>query len=252
MNQLIEMNGQMTMGTKEIAKLLERDHSDIRRSAKRLVDSGVINGGQPLADTPYTNDQNGQTYYEYRLNKLDSITLVAQNSPQFTAALVKRWDELERGVAKPAMVAQSAINDALAIAEVAARMLNMSNSSKLGMLQKVERQYGVPSILPSYAVDAPSDAADGSSRVTVSLTELLKLNDVKLSAQAAYKALQSAGIVERRARPSTGGTEKEFWALTTKGLLYGKNITSPSNPRQVQPHFYETKASAILAIISSK
>ena len=102
MNQLIEMNGQMTMGTKEIAKLLERDHSDIRRSAKRLVDSGVINGGQPLADTPYTNDQNGQTYYEYRLNKLDSITLVAQNSPQFTAALVKRWDELERGVAKPA------------------------------------------------------------------------------------------------------------------------------------------------------
>ena len=98
MNNLIEMSGEMTMGTREIAKLLNRDHSDIRRSANRLVDSGVINGGQPLADTPYTNDQNGQTYYEYRLNKLDSITLVAQNSPQFTAALVKRWDELERGV----------------------------------------------------------------------------------------------------------------------------------------------------------
>ena len=37
-------------------------------------------------------------------NKLDSITLVAQNSPQFTAALVKRWDELERGVAKPSFM----------------------------------------------------------------------------------------------------------------------------------------------------
>lgn len=104
MNNLIEMSGEMTMGTREIAKLLNRDHSDIRRSANRLVDSGVINGGQPLADTPYTNDQNGQTYYEYRLNKLDSITLVAQNCPQFTAALVKRWDELERGVAKPSFI----------------------------------------------------------------------------------------------------------------------------------------------------
>ena len=61
MNNLIEMSGEMTMGTREIAKLLNRDHSDIRRSANRLVDSGVINGGQPLADTPYTNDQNGQT-----------------------------------------------------------------------------------------------------------------------------------------------------------------------------------------------
>lgn len=104
MNQIIEMSGEMTMGTREIAKILNRDHSDIRRSANRLVDSGVINGGQPLADTPYTNDQNGQTYYEYRLNKLDSITLVAQNCPQFTAALVKRWDELERGVAKPSFM----------------------------------------------------------------------------------------------------------------------------------------------------
>lgn len=104
MNNLIEMSGEMTMGTREIARLLNRDHSDIRRSANRLVDSGVINGGQPLADTPYTNDQNGQTYYEYRLNKLDSITLVAQNCPQFTAALVKRWDELERGVAKPSFM----------------------------------------------------------------------------------------------------------------------------------------------------
>jgi len=248
MNQLIEMNGQMTMGTKQIAEMLGKNHSDIKRSAERLQSAGALT--QPLAELIF--EHKGNQYTQYMLNKLDCITLVAQNSPQFTAALVKRWDELERGVAKPAMVAQSAINDALAIAEVAARMLNMSNSSKLGMLQKVERQYGVPSILPSYAVDAPSDAADGSSRVTVSLTELLKLNDVKLSAQAAYKALQSAGIVERRARPSTGGTEKEFWALTTKGLLYGKNITSPSNPRQVQPHFYETKASAILAIISSK
>lgn len=184
------------------------------------------------------------------LPEREACLMAMSYSYELQARVYDAWQELKKKA--ESNTGGGAVNEALALAEVAARMLNMSNSSKLGMLQKVERQYGVPSILPSYAVDAPSDAADGSSRVTVSLTELLKLNDVKLSAQAAYKSLQSAGIVERRTRPSAGGTDKEFWALTTKGLLYGKNITSPNNPRQVQPHFYETKTSAILAIISSK
>lgn len=103
MNQLIAMSSEMTMGTREIAEMLDKRHADIMRSAERLWESGVIGGGTPLAHTPYTNQQNGCEYQEYRLNKLDSITLVAQNSPQFTAALVKRWDELERGAAQPAI-----------------------------------------------------------------------------------------------------------------------------------------------------
>ena len=53
-----------------------------------------------MAESPFTNEQ-GREFMEYRLGKLDSITLVAQNCPQFTAALVKRWDELERGAANP-------------------------------------------------------------------------------------------------------------------------------------------------------
>jgi len=184
------------------------------------------------------------------LPEREACLMAMSYSYELQARVYDAWQELKKKAESNA--GGGAINEALALAEVAARMLNMSNSSKLGMLQKVERKYGVPSILPSYAVDAPSDAADGSSRVTVSLTEMLKLNDARISVQAAYRALQSAGIVERRTRPSTGGTEKEFWALTTNGLLYGKNITSPNNPRQVQPHFYETKTSAILAITSSK
>lgn len=98
MNQLIEMNGQMTMGTKQIAEMLGKNHSDIKRSAERLQSAGALT--QPLAELIF--EHKGNQYTQYMLNKLDCITLVAQNSPQFTAALVKRWDELERGVAKPA------------------------------------------------------------------------------------------------------------------------------------------------------
>lgn len=99
MNQLIEMNGQMTIGTKQISEMLGKNHSDIKRSAERLQSAGALT--KPLAELIF--EHKGNQYTQYMLNKLDCITLVAQSSPQFTAALVKRWDELERGVAKPAI-----------------------------------------------------------------------------------------------------------------------------------------------------
>jgi len=241
-------NNVAVMSSVDLAELCigrgKDDHSNFMKKAKRVLGDDVVNFYDMSLDAY------GRCREILLLPEREACLMAMSYSYELQARVYDAWRELKKKAESSAGV--GSINETLALAEVAARMLNMSNSSKLGMLQKVERQYGVPSILPSYAVDAPSDAADGSSRVTVSLTELLKLNDVKLSAQAAYKALQCAGIVERRTRPSTGGTEKEFWALTTNGLLYGKNITSPSNPRQVQPHFYETKTSAILAIISSK
>ncbi|MGL5358644.1 MAG: Rha family transcriptional regulator [Shewanella sp.] len=98
MNQLIAMNAEITMGTREIAEMLVKRHTDIMRSAERLWDAGVIGGSTPLAHTPYVHEQNGQTYNEYRLNKRDCLILVAQNCPEFTAAIVDRWQELESKV----------------------------------------------------------------------------------------------------------------------------------------------------------
>lgn len=47
------------------------------------------------AESPYTHEQNGQVYYEYHINKRDTYVIVAQFSPEFTARLVDRWQELE-------------------------------------------------------------------------------------------------------------------------------------------------------------
>lgn len=102
MNQLIAMSGEMTMGTKEIADLLGKQHHHIKASADYLVSKGAIHGGVALTETPYINEQNKQTYTEYRLNKRDSLVLVAQNCPELTAAIVDRWQELE-AMQKPAI-----------------------------------------------------------------------------------------------------------------------------------------------------
>jgi phage regulator Rha-like protein len=242
MLQIIQSD-QLTMGTREISEMLGKQHNHIKTSAERLAQAGVI-----LTPAMREFEHRGNTYTEYRLGKRDCLILVAQNSPEFTAAIVDRWQELESGAAAKAHIS-APITDALALAEVASRMLNMSNSSKLGMLQKVETKYGLTGLLPHYAVDAPADAVDGSSRPTKSLTELLKEADLRVSARVAYVILAEAGIVERKSRPSSKGADKEFWCLTATGMLYGKNITSPNNPRETQPHFFESRKDAIIKMI---
>ena len=82
----------MTMSSRVISDLVQSRHGDVCRSIDRLMQSGVINGYAPM---PYTHEQNGQTYYEYFLCKRDTYIVVAQLSPQFTADLVDRWQELE-------------------------------------------------------------------------------------------------------------------------------------------------------------
>jgi len=85
----------LTMSTRDIAALIGKTHTNIKISADRLSNAGLIT----LAAQEFGH--NGNTYTEYLLNKRDSIILVAQNCPEFTAKIVDRWQELERQVANP-------------------------------------------------------------------------------------------------------------------------------------------------------
>lgn len=89
----------VTMSSREIAGLVKSKHSDVKRSADRLAAGGILSA--PLAHTPYIHEQNGQEYEEYWFNKRDSLVLVAQLSPQFTAAVIDRWQKLEEGSLVP-------------------------------------------------------------------------------------------------------------------------------------------------------
>ncbi len=80
----------LTMTTREVADLIEKPHSNIKISAERLSEKGVIG---TLAMQEF--EHNGNIYTTYVLNKRDSLILVAQNCPEFTARIVDRWQELE-------------------------------------------------------------------------------------------------------------------------------------------------------------
>lgn len=146
----------ITMGTREIAGMLGKQHHHIKSSADYLVEKKVINGGVALTAIPYVNQQNGQTYYEYHLNKRDSIILVAQNSPEFTARLVDRWEELEEAVKQPALLPnQVAIDKDQLIwlqGEVIERLKNQHKAEK-----KLKETYKAKLDKPKQAVSDKPD-----------------------------------------------------------------------------------------------
>lgn len=85
-------NPVVTMSSREIAVLVKSKHSDVKRSAERLCAGGILTA--PLAQFEF--EHNGNRYYEYHFNKRDSLVLVARLSPEFTAVVVDRWQELEQ------------------------------------------------------------------------------------------------------------------------------------------------------------
>jgi phage regulator Rha-like protein len=88
----------LTMSSQEIADLVESRHDSVKRTIERLIERKAI-GLTPLVEVK--NGQ-GQTVSVYQLEKRDTYVVVAQLSPEFTAALVDRWQELEAKQAKPA------------------------------------------------------------------------------------------------------------------------------------------------------
>ncbi|MDR0736021.1 MAG: phage antirepressor KilAC domain-containing protein [Zoogloeaceae bacterium] len=105
MNQIIPLAADhpLTMSSFEISRLVESNHADVRRTIERLANRGVITL-PPLAEV--SNDGLGpKTISVYNLCKRDSFVVVARLSPEFTARVVDRWQELEEKIQNPDPIA---------------------------------------------------------------------------------------------------------------------------------------------------
>lgn len=106
MTGLTSIGGQAaTMTSREIADLVGSRHDNVRVTIERLAERGVIalpamqekpTAGRPAQEYVFTGDQ----------GKRDSIIVVAQLCPEFTAQLVDRWQELEQQASRPLTAAE--------------------------------------------------------------------------------------------------------------------------------------------------
>ncbi|EIX4510951.1 phage antirepressor KilAC domain-containing protein [Escherichia coli] len=103
MNELINGSA-IKMTSIEIAELVGSRHDNVKRTIETLAKNGVIRLPQ-IEDCGRINglglNQSFRVYvFEGEQGKRDSIIVVAQLSPEFTARLVDRWRELEGATAK--------------------------------------------------------------------------------------------------------------------------------------------------------
>lgn len=98
MNGLVQMAGGASISSAEIAELVGSRHDSVKRTIERLVNQGVIES-PPLVEIRTATNTGTAFSFAGERGKRDSIVVVAQLSPEFTARLVDRWQELEARLA---------------------------------------------------------------------------------------------------------------------------------------------------------
>ena len=98
---ILTQNNQQSMTSQQIADLVGKRHDNVRRTIQTLAISGVIR----LPQIEDVKNHQGQTVrvdvFSGEQGKRDSLVVVAQLSPEFTGALVDRWQELEAQASSP-------------------------------------------------------------------------------------------------------------------------------------------------------
>ncbi len=104
-------------------------------------------------------------------------------SPSFHLKVIRTFDMVTSTPEKLSGQAADKMQAGVILLDFMRRELNLSNSSVLGACQKLQEAVGLPNLAPRYAIDAPADAPDGSSRPHRAMPLMLLLT--RLMAQVA-------------------------------------------------------------------
>lgn len=263
MQQIIS-SSTMRMTSIEIADMVNSRHDSVKRTIERLATPKDDGTPAVIQLPPLVGVENNQSLspnsrskaylFQGEKGKRDSIVVVAQLSPEFTARLVDRWQELESKEASRQPVSQlaSPIETHLRAIAIIGQSMRMSDSGVLMMYHSYCKANApeVAAVLPPYAIDAPTGKESEGSKSHAAIKDICQgiMSSVK-----ANKALMKAGLLEQFERPSTSAPNgiKTYKSVTAKGLKYGLNVTSKENTRETQPHWYHETADELIEIIKS-
>lgn len=149
----------LTMTSVEIAEVVEARHDSVKRTIERLAERGTI-AQPPTVDMQKTSGNNRKySTTVYKIGKRDSYIVVAQLSPEFTARLVDRWQELEQQIANPQPAIPQTLPEALRLAATLAE-------------EKQQLKLEVEELEPQAQALQRISEADGEKNITVSAKTL--------------------------------------------------------------------------------
>lgn len=187
---ILTQNSSLTISSLQIAEMLASRHDKVKQSIERLsIDNEkrrAVITLPPLREVSFkdlSNRTQHTTAYMFsgEQGKRDSIIVVAQLSPQFTAALVDRWQELETGMS----LAPSRLPD-FTNPVVAARA--WADQLEAKQAAQIELQAAQPAV-NHYKAIVNRDNLLNASQVASKLG---------MTANAMNKLLKAMGIYDRR------------------------------------------------------
>ena len=134
MNQLLtitkENTSTLTMSSREIAELCEKEHRHVARDIEVMFEQLEINPKGYVQI--WTHPQNGQSYREFMLPKDLTLTLVAGYSVKLRKRIIDRWLELENQQNPTALLPQNYLQalEQLVASEKEKQALALENKAK--------------------------------------------------------------------------------------------------------------------------
>lgn len=218
---------------------------------RRIDDYGFVNNIDylKLSKTDYTGIGKSPIEYVISLDMAKELAMVERNEKgkQARQYFIQCEKELlNQRKQEPQSELEEIVKVKLITTEYLRKMLNYSEPSVLKIVYDIHKEHGISTqYLPNYVEN---------QKVVFSLTDLLSKHDIKMSTMSFNKLLEANGIIEtktRKSRSTKSGT-KTFKALTTFGLQFGRNDSSPHNKNEVQPLYFEDTFDKLLSILSFK
>ena len=251
MKELVITQNQNALTTSLIvSEVFGKEHKHVMRDIRNLtVQNWTVK--EMFVEGVYKNERNRE-YPMYYMNR-DGFSLLAmgftgKKALEFKLKFIEEFNRMEKYIKEndefPLQQSQNnleQVETAMVALKHMSEIMRWDDASKLEFASKAFEEYGLPTkLLPQYSTE----------EVTQSLTALLKEFNAGFGAAKANNKLIKLGIVEIKERPSSKG-RKEFKSLTEKGLKFGKNLVSPHNKLETQPHYYKSTFQELLELMST-
>lgn len=239
-----ENNGKKAVNARDLHIFLESKQQFADWIKNRIKQYDFIEGQDYVVFHNSMNNSNGgrpQIEYALSINMAKELSMVEGNDKgkqarryfiQCEEIATSKQIETKDPMA---MNANTLYNLRMKAVAWTAKMLNLSEESKLRMIQAVTEPLGLPT--PNYV------ASKGAMH---SATYLLKQRGNPITIISFNGRMIANGYLEEKERPSKSKGASRFKCLTEKGLIYGENEVCYKNVLETQPHYYDDKFDELL------
>lgn len=221
MTNLMKIEQNLTMTSREIAELTGKEHKNVKRDVLIMLES--LEKDALSFERTYLDQQNRQQSV-YLLDKELTMTLVAGYSIKLRHAIVKRWQELEAQVAKPMSQIEALLASVQMLADVEKRQLEVekqqqevqqSLAQQKSKLLQIDNKIttGLEEVKETNLLTSCPTAAESITGIRIRMNEEYGLSASVVDAvmrQSLY-APKPVGMVRNQHESSGGSTYAVYW-----------------------------------------